>query len=56
MKKQYRNISMAFLAMEIESSILAGSETNCAMKMNTVEVEDFTQGFEGDGFQEITFD
>ena len=57
MKREYKKLGINLFYIDFESAILAGSETDAAMKMNTVEVAPYTDGFESEGgFQEISFD
>ena len=61
MRYSYVKPDFSFLELEMESAVLDGSYTNKAIKVATVEVEDYAPGFvDGSGneipFQDITFD
>ncbi len=60
MSKSYERIVLTPLDFRLEGSLLDGSYTNQAIKVNTVTVDDFDNGFDStiapDGFMDITFD
>ncbi len=65
MSKRYERIVLTPLDFRLEGQVLDGSYTNQAIKVQTVTVDDFDNGFlvpDGSGgftgpdFQDITFD
>lgn len=60
MKRYYEKLSLTPFSFDMEGPVLEGSYTNKAVKVNSVTVDDFDQGFDDtiapDGFQDITFD
>ena len=57
MTKVYQKLQMVPIEIEGEMSILEGSVTLKSIKVNTVTVDPYDDGFASDGgFKEITFD
>lgn len=58
MTKVYQKLQMMPIEVEGEVSVLTGSNSKQSIKINSVEVADYENGFasETGGFKEITFD
>lgn len=60
MGKSYEGLSLVPLGFRLEGRVLNGSYTNQAIKVQTVTVDDFDNGFDStiapDGFQDISFE
>lgn len=59
MKRTYHKMTAVPFDFELESAILAGSQTLTCIKVQDVVVEAYTQGFgtdETDDFQNVSFD
>ena len=60
MVKYYDGVVFTPMDFRLEGSLLDGSYTNKAIKVEQVTVDDFDNGFDStiapDGFQDITFD
>lgn len=58
MKKTYSKLNLSPVAVKMETVLLVGSKTTKAIKVNTVTVDPYANGFESEtgGFKEISFD
>lgn len=60
MKDNYAKPDFSFLELDLESAVLNGSLTAKPIKISTVEVVDYGQGFSDtvapNGFQDISFE
>lgn len=58
MKKYYSKLSTEPLEVQLQGCILAGSLTDCKIQVGSVQVQEYSAGFNIDGndFKEISFD